>query len=155
MTIMDDLRTILREDDALTLILPGGIFATPLNPDDPVTGAAWQPHPVTGIKRLLPCLVVLDPQEVDSPFGRNPGRRLDTDLWPELVFYARRGDVTATFEAADERAMALLHDLRIGTADVAATGYRARPLEADELPGNVMTIFRRYRVQRSRHIAEV
>ena len=61
--------------------------------------------------------------------------------------------IAAVLDAADERAMELLHGLRVGTADIAATGYRARPLDADELPGDVWTTLRRYRVQMSRHIA--
>jgi hypothetical protein len=89
---------------------------------------------------------------VDSPIGLNPGRRLDVDQWSELVFYAEAIDMAATFDAADARAMELLHGQRIGLADISATGYRARPLEADELSGNIWTTLRRYRMQLSRHI---
>jgi len=155
MTTAEDMRTILREDLAFATLMIGGVYDRPLSPGDPITGAAWQPHPMTGVKRLLPSAVMLDPQEVDMPLGLNPGRRLDVEQWPELVLYAARGDVAATFDPADQRAMELLHNQRIGLADVAATGYRARPLDADELPGDVWTIFRRYRVRLVRHILEV
>ena len=155
MTITADLLAILRADAELTALLPGGIFGDALDPDDDVTGAAWQAHPITGVKRLRPAAVLLEPQEVDRPLALNPGRRIDVDLWPELVFYAERGDVPATFGPADERAMELLHGIRVGLADVSATGFRARPLNADELPGDIWTTFRRYRVQTVRHIAEV
>lgn len=146
---------ILRDDPVLHTLLPGGIHDQPLDPDDPVTGQVWQPHPVTGVKRLVPCAVMLQPQEVDAVFGLNPGRRLDVELWPELVFYAERRDMAAAFDAADSRAMGLLHTLRVGNADITATGYRAAPLDADELPGDVWTTLRRYHVQTVRHIAEV
>lgn len=155
MTVTEAMLAILRADAEFVALLPGGIHDRPLDPDDPETGAAWQAHPVTGVKRLLPSAVLLEPQEVDSPIGRNPGRRLDSDLWPELVFYAERADVSATFGAADERGMELLHGQHINNADIMATGYRARPLNADELPGDVWTTFRRYRAQVSRHIARV
>lgn len=144
----------LRADAELTSILVGGIFDQPLNPDDPITGQAWQPNPDTGVKRLRPAAVMLIPQEVNHPLALNPERRIDVDLWPELVFYAERGDMADTFDAADQRAMELLHRQRVGTADIAATGYRARPIDADELPGDVWTTLRRYRVQAVRHIQE-
>lgn len=153
MSIVTEMLAILKADAALVALLPGGIFDQPLSPTDPVTGAAWQPHPVTGVKRLKPSLVMLEPQEVDSPVGRNPERRLDVDLWPECYFYAERAQMAATFDLADQRVMELLHGLRIGNADIEATGYRARPLRADELPGDVWNTFRRYRVQMVRHIA--
>lgn len=153
MTTIDDMLAIIRADAELATLLPGGIHGSPLDPDDPETGQAWRAHPVTGVKRLLPSAVLLEPQEVDSPVGLNPGRRLDSDLWPELYFYAERADMAATFTPADERAMELLHGQRIGLADIDATGYRAPPLNADELPGDVWNIFRRYRVQTVRHIA--
>ena len=149
-----DILTILRDDPVMQSLLPGGIYDSPLDPDDPETGQAWQPHPVTGVKRLVPCAVMLPPQEVDHPLGLNPGRRIDVDFWPELVFYAERRRVEDTFDAADERAMELLHGRRIGLADIEATGYRAALLDADELPGDVWTTLRRYRVQTVRHIAE-
>lgn len=154
MSVTSDLITIARADAELMTYLPGGIYAQPLSPDSPVTGTAWQPSLVTQVKRLRPCAVLLEPQEVDDARGLNPERRLDVELWPEFVIYAERADMAA-FELADGRAMELWHGQRIGLADIAATGYRARPLEADELPGNVWTIFRRYRVTLSRHIAEV
>lgn len=154
MTTHDAMLDILQTDAELVAILPGGVYDAPLSPDDPVTGAAWQAHPITGVKRLLPAAVMLRPQEVDHPFGLNPGRRMDIDIWPELVIYAERADMPATFDAADQRAMELLHNQTIGLADITATGYRARPLDADELPGDVWTTLRRYRVVLSRHIAE-
>lgn len=153
MSITTDLIAILKADAALVTLLPGGIYSEPLSPTDPVTGAAWQPNPVTGVKRLKPSLVMLQPQEVDAPFGLNPERRLDSDLWPECYIYAERPQMAATFDPADQRVMELLHEIRIGNADIEATGYRARPLSADELPGDVWNIFRRYRVQTVRHIA--
>jgi hypothetical protein len=152
MSITGDLRTILKADPVLTGILPGGIFGVPLDPKGTETKDAWVANPQTGIKRLRPCAVMLDPQEVDSPFGLNPGRRLDVDQWPELVIYAEATDMEATFDPADTRAMELLHGQRIGLAEITATGYRARPLEADELSGNIWTTLRRYRAQLSRHI---
>lgn len=151
MTATDDMRAILAADVELGTYLPGGIFKDPLDPASDVTGVVWQANPITGVKHLVPCAVLLEPQEVDSPIGRNPGRRLDSDIWPELVFYAEASDM-AVFEQADERAMELLHGQRIGLVDISATGYRARPLEAPELPGNVWMTLRRYRGQRSRHI---
>jgi len=155
MSVWGDMLAILQGDTEMASYLPGRIWDKPLNPSDPaMKTVVWQPHPVTGIPRLVPCAVLLAPQEVDSPFALNPGRRLDVDLWPELVFYAERADM-AVFEQADERGMELLHGQLVGGADVTATGFRARPLEADELPGDVMTMFRRYRAQRSRHIAGV
>lgn len=153
MSIVTEMLAILKADAALVALLPGGIYSDPLSPTDPVTGAAWRAHPITGVKRLLPSIVLLEPQEVDSPVGRNPERRLDSDLWPECYFYAERPQMAATFDPADQRVMELLHKLRIGNADIAATGYRARPLRADELPGDVWNTFRRYRVQTVRHIA--
>lgn len=153
MSIVTDMISILRADAALATLLPGGIFSDPLSPSDPVTGAAWQANTVTGVKRLKPSLVMLEPQEVDSPVAVNPERRLDYDLWPECYFYAERWDRAATFGPADQRVMELLHGLRLGNADISATGYRARPLNAGELPGDVWNIFRRYRVQTVRHIA--
>ena len=149
----DEAVTLLQADPVLTALLPGGIYTRPLDPDDDVTGQAWQPS-ATGIPTLQPSAVMLMPQEVDHPFGVNPGRRLDVDLWPELVFYAERRDM-AVFDAADSRAMALLHGRHIGLAEITATGYRAAPLDADELPGDVWTTLRRFRVVLSRHIAEV
>ena len=155
MTVIDDMRGILAADATLMALLPGGIHDRPLDPDDPVTAGAWAVvNPATGVKRLWPAAVLLEPQEVAHPFGRNPERRLDVDLWPDLTFYAPAGDM-ATLEAADERAMALLHKTRMGLADIAATEFRAAPLRADELPGEIVTFFRRYRVQTVRHIAEV
>jgi hypothetical protein len=151
--VLSEILRILREDALLSSILVGGIYDQPLSPTDPVTGAAWQPNPVTGVKRLKPTIVLLEPQEVDSPVGRNPERRLDSDLWPECYFYAERAQMAATFDPADQRVMELLHGVQIGNADIAATGYRARPLRADELPGDVWNTFRRYRVQTVRHIA--
>lgn len=153
MSIVTAMLAILKADAALVALLPGGIYSDPLSPTDPVTGAAWQPNPVTGVKRLKPSLVMLEPQEVDSPVGRNPERRLDVDLWPECYFYAERPQMAATFDPADQRVMELLHEIRIGNADIEATGYRARPLNADEVPGDVWNTFRRYRVQTVRHIA--
>lgn len=150
----DAVLAILRDDPVLAELLPGGIHDRPLDPDDEVTGRVWQPHPVTGVERLVPCAVLLPPQEVDHPRGLNPDRRLDVDCWPELVFYAERRDMAATFDAADLRAMELLHGRHIGLADITATGYRAALLDADELPGDVWTTFRRYRAELSRHIAE-
>jgi hypothetical protein len=154
MTVTDDIRALLIADATLTGYLPGGIHDLPLDPADAVTGLAWKSHPVTGVKRIQPCAVLLEPQEVDSPVGRNPGRRLDSDIWPDLVFYAERSEWNA-IELADQRAMNLLHGQRIGLADISATGYRARPLEADELPGHVWTTLRRYRGQMVRHLAGV
>lgn len=155
MSVHSDMLTILQGDAELATYLPGRVWDRPLNPSDPaMKPVVWQAHPATGIPRLVPCAVLLAPQEVDSPTALNPGRRLDTDLWPELVLYAERGD-EAAFEMADERAMELLHNQLVGGADVTATGYRARPLEADELPGDVWTTLRRYRAQRSRHITGV
>jgi hypothetical protein len=155
MTDTDDMRAILAADAEMTSYLPGRIWDRPLNPADPdMKDVVWVAHPVTGVKRLVPCAVLLEPQEVDSPFGLNPGRRLDTDIWPELVFYAPLSEWSA-IEQADERGMELLHNQLIGTTDISATGYRARPLEADELPGDVWSTLRRYRGQRSRHIAGV
>jgi hypothetical protein len=153
MSIVDDMLTILRADAELTALLPGGMYSEPLSPKSPVTGTAWAAHSLTGVKRLRPSAVLLEPQEVDSPVGRNPGNRLDTDLWPELVFYAERADMAATFGPADERAMELLHGQWRGLAEIKATGFRTRPLEADELSGDVWTVFRRYRVHLVRHIA--
>lgn len=152
MSITGNLLTILKADSILTGLLPGGMFGVPLDPKNPVTAGAWVANPTTGIKRLRPCAVMIEPQEVDSPIGLNPGRRLDVDQWPELVFYAEATDMATTFDAADARAMELLHGQRIGLADISATGYRARPLEADELSGNIWTTLRRYRAQLSRHI---
>lgn len=153
MSVTTDLLAILKADAALVALLPGGMYSEPLSPTDPVTGVAWQANAMTGVKRLKPSLVMLEPQEVDSPVGRNPERRLDSDLWPECYFYAERPQVAATFDPADQRVMELLHKIRIGNADIEATGYRARPLSADELPGDVWNTFRRYRVQMVRHIA--
>ena len=155
MTVTDGLRAILQADAGLATILPGGIYGQPLSPSDPVTGAAWVANSTTGIKRIRPCAVVLEPQEVDDPRGRNPERRLDSELWPEVVFYAEAAGMATAFALADARVMELWHGRRIGLADIAASGYRARPLEADELPGNVWTTFRRYRVRLVRHIVEV
>lgn len=153
MHAIDVMLATLQGDAEITGILPGGVWDRPINPnDDEMRDVVWQEHPLTGIRVLQPCAVLLPPQEVDSPVSLNPGRRLDTDLWPELVFYAERMHLSV-LDAADERAMELLHGLRVGTADIAATGYRARPLDADELPGDVWTTLRRYRVQMSRHIA--
>ncbi|MGI8404977.1 MAG: hypothetical protein ACR2OE_09490 [Thermomicrobiales bacterium] len=155
MSITTNLIAILNADAALVALLPGGIYSEPLSPKDPVTGAAWQANPMTGVKRLKPALVLLEPQEVDAPLGLNPERRLDVDQWPECYLYAERRDIAATFDPADQRVMELLHGRRIGNADISATGYRARPLNADELPGDVWNTFRRYRVQTVRHIAGV
>lgn len=151
----DEVMDLLRDDTTLMDLLPGGLYDQPLNPDDATTGQAWHADSLTGILRLQPCAVMLRPQEVDHPLALNPGRRVDVDLWPELVFYAERPDVADTFDAADGRAMMLLHTRHIGNADITATGYRAAPLDADELPGDVWTIARRYRVQTVHHIAEV
>jgi hypothetical protein len=149
MSVTAQLRTILQGDSLLAGLLPGGIHGEPITAS---TAGVWLVHPQTGIKRLRPCAVMLDPQEVDSPIGLNPGRRLDVDQWPELVFYAEATDMAETFDPADARAMELLHGQQIGLAEISATGSRARPLEADELPGNVWTTLRRYRAQLSRHI---
>lgn len=155
MSVHGDLLAILRGDAALTAMLPGGIYGNPLDPNDPETGAAWVPNPVTGVKRLQPAGVMLPPQEVDHPFGLNPGRRLDLDLWPDLYLYGEGADALDVLNAADERAMALLHGRHIGLAEVRATGFRAAPLVADELPGHVMSTYRRFRVVTVRHIQEV
>jgi hypothetical protein len=183
MSIATDLADILRADAELTVLLPGGIFTDPLNPSDPVTKVAWMANPTTGVKRIRPSAVLLEPQEVDSPTNWHSERSFATDLWPELVLYAERSDMPAVFTAADERVMELLHGLPLftyrtpsgtygvgvygnatysavepyatGNADIAATGFRARPMEADELPGDVWTTYRRYRIQMVRHIAGV
>jgi hypothetical protein len=150
-----DMLAILQGDAELASSLPGGIWDRPLSPTDPaMKDVVWVPNAITGIKHLRPCAVLLEPQEVDSPMALNPGRRLDSESWPELVLYAERADM-AVFEQADERAMELLHGRVIGTTEIKATGYRARPLEADELPGDVWTTVRGYRAQRSWHIAGV
>jgi hypothetical protein len=155
MSVTDDMRAILAADATFMALLPGGLYGEPLDPASPVTGAAFVITPPSTVKRLRPCAVLLEPQEVDDPRGRNPERRLDAELWLELVLYAERGAMAATFDPADVRAMALLHGQQLGLADVTATGYRARPLEADELPGNVWTTLRRYRARLVRHIAGV
>jgi len=149
MSVHDALLTILRGDAELAALLPGGIHDTPLTATTP---GAWVADPLTQVKRLQPCAVMLAPQEVDHPFGLNPGRRIDIDLWPDLYVYAERADMAATFDAADSRAMELLHGLRLDLADIDATGHRGAPLSADELPGDVWHIYRRYRVQTVRHI---
>lgn len=150
-TVMDELRAILNGDTTMMGLLPGGVLDAPITTQTPVV---WKTNPITGVKVIRPVGVLLEPQEVDSPFGLNPRRRLDTDLWPELYLYAEFSDMADVFDAADDRAMELLHRQRIDLSDIEATGFRARPLEADELPGHVWHIFRRYRVQTVRHLQE-
>ncbi len=150
MTVTDELRTMLREDPTFSGIMTGGVLAEPLT----ATGSMWVPDPVTGIKTLKPTAVLLEPQEVPAPFGLNPGRRLDIWQEPELYLYVDHSDASL-FDVADARAMELLHGQRVGLADIEATPYRARPLVAEELPGNIWHIFRRYRVTTVRHIQEV
>lgn len=150
MSVMDELRTMLRNDPTFMGIMTGGVLDQPLT----ASGPMWTADPVTGIKSLNPTAVLLEPQEVAAPFGLNPGRRLDVWQEPELYLYADHSDV-ALFDAADARAMELLHGQRVGLADIEATPYRARPLVAEELPGNIWHIFRRYRVMTVRHIQEV
>lgn len=153
MTAIATMRDILRADTTYTGIITGGVLSEPLTTD---TDGAWtDPDPTTGIRTLKPTAILLDPQEVDSPFGLNPARRLDTTLFPELYTYAPRSLMAATFDAADNRAMALLHEVTDGLATITATGFRARPLEADELPGDIMQTFRRYRIELSRHLEVV
>jgi hypothetical protein len=155
MSVIDDMLTILRADTVFAGLMPGGVFDRPLDPSDPVTNVAWAAHPLTGVKRLRPAAVMLPPQEVDHPFGLNPGRRVDFDLWPDLYLYAEGDGARDILDQADERAMALLHEHHIGLAEVRATGHRAAPLEAPELPGHVIHSYRRFRIVTVRHIQEV
>lgn len=149
MTVTDDMRTILANDTTFAGLVPGGVLADPLT----TTGPMWTADPITGVKTLVVTAVLLEPQEVAAPFGLNPGRRLDLWQEPELYVYGPQ-DALDTLYAADERAMELLHGQRLGLADVTATPYRARPLVADELPGTILNIFRRYRITTARHISE-
>lgn len=150
MSVTDDLRAILVADATFTGLIPGGVLGEPLT----ASGPMWEEDPVTGIKALQPTAVLLEPQEVAAPFGLNPGRRLDTWQEPELYLYGGRSAL-GDLDSADARAMALLHGQRLGLAEVTATPYRARPMPADELPGDIWHIFRRYRITAVRHIQEV
>ena len=148
---IDAMRTTLRNDAQLSAILPGGIYDRELDPNDAITGAAWVLHPETGVPHLAPCAVLIEPQEVDSTTGYRWEKSRAYDVWPDVYIYAELGDVSATFDAADARIMKLLHDTRVGTATIEATGFRAAPLRSDELPGDVRHIIRRFRVQAVRH----
>lgn len=149
MDTLTTLRTIARGDAELAALLPGGILDQPLT----ATGPMWAVDPVTGIKQLQPTAVALQPQSIDAPLGLNPGRRLDVWQEPDVYFYADRASLP-TLYAADERLAELWHGQVIGTDEVEVTGYLAPPLDADELPGDIWQIYRRYRIRRSWHIQE-
>lgn len=150
MSVTDDMRALIAADETFMGLIPGGVLGQPLT----ATGTMWQADPITGIKAMQPTAVLLEPQEVAAPFGLNPGRRLDIWQEPELYLYGDRG-VIDTLMAADERAITILHGRRFGLAEIVATPYRARPLIADELPGDIWHIFRRFRITTVRHIQEV
>lgn len=151
MTVVDAMRDILRGDATLSALLPGGIFDVPLDPDDSRTADAWLAHPVTNVPHLQPCAVLLEPQEVESTANWRTERAFAVDQWPDLHIYAEIAE-RARLDAADARAMTILHRTFIGVAEISATAFRGPLLIQDELPGEVWSTLRRFRIQTVRHV---